>query len=59
NGQLYCRIRILCVGTPTGYAKESLLIRYGFEAGAMIPVEITFCKSENTSSVPTAESETQ
>lgn len=59
NGLLYCRIRILCTNALAGYAKESLLIRYGFEAGAIIPVEITFCKSENTSSVPTAESESQ
>lgn len=48
NGQLYCAIGILCAGMGTGYAEESLSVRYQYAAGtdgtpgAVIPAEITF-----------------
>ncbi len=52
NGQLYCNVGILCAGMGTGYAAESLRIRYGYENGAIVPAEITFLKTESIPNAP-------
>lgn len=54
NNQLLCTVGIRCADGISGYAKETLMIRYGYEPqlNEMIPVEITFQKSETTISGP-------
>ena len=58
NNQLFCTVGILCAENPldgtTSYARETLLIRYGYDVQTreMVPVELTFQKSETTISGP-------
>lgn len=56
HGQLYCDIGIVCAGAGMGFAKESLRIRYGCDAGRIVPAEITFLRdaSESSDDIPTA-----
>lgn len=42
HGRLYCRVGLLCAGAGTGYAAESLVIRYGLTDGTVTANEITF-----------------
>ncbi len=51
NGQLYCRVFFLCTdnspdgGTETGFAAESLKIRYDLVDGTVTASEITFLRA--------------
>ena len=42
HGVHFCRVRPMCTSQENGFANETLLIRYGFENGVVIPAEITF-----------------
>lgn len=55
NGQLFCTVRMLCAGPDTGFAAESLRIRYGFGDAMIVPAEITFLKTETTPNSPVTE----
>ncbi len=55
NGQLYCTVRILCAGPGTGFASESLRIRYSYQDGAIVPAEIMFLKTEPTPNSPVSD----
>ncbi len=46
NGELICRVGILCAGHLTGYADEVILIRYGYANGEMIPFDISLEKRD-------------
>ncbi len=56
NGQLICTVRILCAGSDTGFATESLRIRYGYSDGAILPVELSFIRTENSPNSPVTNS---
>lgn len=45
NGQLYCRVFFLCTGDGTGFAAESLNIRYDLVDGTVTASEITFLRA--------------
>lgn len=42
NGQLFCRVSFLCADTETGFAAETLKIRYDLTDGTVTAAEITF-----------------
>ncbi len=42
NGQLFCRVSLLCAGDGTGFAAETLKIRYDLTDGTVTAAEITF-----------------
>ncbi len=44
NDQLICKVGIFCAGDGTGFAEENLYIRYGYDNGKIIPVEISVQK---------------
>lgn len=48
NGQLYCRISLLCAGNGTGFAAETLKIRYHIADNTVTAAEITFERPDTT-----------
>lgn len=46
NGQLFCRVSFLCAGNGTGFAAETLKIRYDLTDGTLTAAEITFERAE-------------
>ena len=48
NGQLYCRISLLCAGNGTGFAAETLKIRYHISDNTVTAAEITFERPDTT-----------
>ncbi len=47
DGQLICKVGILCAGNGTGFAKEYIYISYGYDSGTIRPFEVTV-KRENS-----------
>ncbi len=41
NGELTCKVMILCAGMGTGYANEYIYIRYGCKDGWVVPTEVS------------------
>lgn len=54
NGQLFCRVSFLCAGDGTGFAAETLRIRYDLIDGTVTASEITFERPEIAESEETA-----
>ena len=52
NGQLFCRVSLLCAGNGTGYAAETLKIRYDIVDGTVTAAEITFERPEEYADTP-------
>ena len=50
NGQLFCRVSLLCAGAGTGYAAETLKIRYHISDNTVTAAEITFERPDPTDS---------
>ncbi len=44
NNRLLCKVGIFCAGNGTGFAEENIYIRYGYEAGKIVPVEVSVQK---------------
>ncbi len=40
EGQLLCTISPLCAGILTGYSEEKIYIRYGYDNGSIVPVDV-------------------